>query len=153
QDAIGTNNITHYFPFFDTKNEVHPTSYILNRLQRDAAGKIKLGLDLQGGTSFLGGMQTNQLGNVQNTDAGLSQAIEVLRKRVDKFGVAEPVIQPEGRNRIRIELPGLSEAAREQARETLQKVAFLQFRLVHPDSEALLQSGEMVPGYEVLTHV
>src|SRR5215468_9940287 len=46
QDAIGTNDITHYFPFFDTKNEVHPTTYILNRLQRDAAGKIKLGLDL-----------------------------------------------------------------------------------------------------------
>src|SRR5262245_37511426 len=51
-DAIGTNDITHYFPFFELKQEVNPTRAVLNRLQREAAGRIKLGLDLQGGTSF-----------------------------------------------------------------------------------------------------
>ena len=153
QEAIGTNEIARYFPFFDTKNENHATIYILNRLQREGAGKIRLGLDLQGGTSFLVEMQTNQLDSAQNTDAALSQAIEVLRKRVDAFGVAEPLIQPEGNNRIRIQLPGLSEADRQRAKETIQKVAFLEFRLVHPESRALIESGELVPGYEVMTHV
>ena len=61
-EAIGTNDITRYFPFFGAKDELHPTTYILNRLQREAAGRIKLGLDLQGGTSFLVEMDTNQLG-------------------------------------------------------------------------------------------
>src|SRR5690348_3561531 len=33
--AVGTNDITRYFPFFEAKNETHPTTYILNRLQRE----------------------------------------------------------------------------------------------------------------------
>ncbi|MGC3956670.1 MAG: hypothetical protein QM813_01450 [Verrucomicrobiota bacterium] len=50
--AIGTNDITPFFAF-DAKSQATPNNYILNRLQREIAGKIKLGLDLQGGTSFL----------------------------------------------------------------------------------------------------
>ena len=90
----------------------------MNHLQRDAAGKIKLGIDLQGGTSFLVEMDTNVLfssntNNIRQTrtevaSAALSQAIEVLRKRIDRFGVAEPIIQSAGGNRILIQLPGLS---------------------------------------------
>src|ERR1035437_7745249 len=45
QEAIGTNGIQPYFPFFDAKNEVYPNTFILNQLQREASGKIKLGLD------------------------------------------------------------------------------------------------------------
>src|SRR5438270_328000 len=50
KEAVGTNDISGYFPF-DVKGEKDPTSAALYRLQQDAAGKIKLGLDLQGGTS------------------------------------------------------------------------------------------------------
>src|SRR2546421_9785111 len=39
KEAIGTNDITRYFPYFDAKNELHPNNYVLNRLQREAAGK------------------------------------------------------------------------------------------------------------------
>ena len=46
--------------------------------------------------------------------------MEVLRKRVDKFGVAEPIIQPAGENRILIQLPGLSEAEKESAKNQIQ---------------------------------
>ena len=104
-----------------------PTTFILNRLQRDAAGKIKLGLDLQGGTAFLVEMDTNALAaSIRNGDTNavvtqsdtagaISQAVEVLRKRVDQFGVAEPTIQPEGGNQILIQLPGLSEADKTSA--------------------------------------
>ena len=131
QEAIGTNSIAPYFPFFNVTNKLHPNVFILNQLQRDASGKIKLGLDLQGGTSFLVEMDTNRLvyvetvtnsdGTVETTtnlarvEGALSQAVEVLRKRVDAFGVAEPVIQPAGGNRILIQLPGLSEADKAEA--------------------------------------
>src|SRR5436309_8935319 len=153
KDAIGTNDLTRYFPFFDTKTELNPHTYILNRLQREAAGRIRLGIDLKGGTSFLLRMDTNRLEQASDIKSALSQAVEVLRKRVDKFGVAEPVIQPEGNNRILIQLPGLSEAVKESAKETIQKVAFLEFRLVHEDSRNLLEQGATAPGYEVLTHI
>ncbi|HKI69569.1 MAG TPA: protein translocase subunit SecD, partial [Verrucomicrobiae bacterium] len=153
KDAIGTNSIAQYFPFFGATNETHPTTYILNQLQREAEGRIKLGLDLQGGTSFLVELKTNALKNASETQTALSQAISVLRKRVDRFGVAEPVIQPEGSDRILIELPGLSQAEQETAKETIQKVAYLEFCLVHPDSDKLIAEGITPPGYHVLTHV
>ena len=157
--AAGTNDLTTYFPFYEAQNESHPTQVILNKLQREAAGRVKRGIDLAGGTSFLVEMDTNSLvelgtnkvASADSTTAALNQAIEVLRKRVDRFGVAEPVIQPEGNNRIRIQLPGLSESATAEARTNIQKAAFLQFRMVHEDSKNLLEQGIIPPGYELLT--
>ena len=156
--AIGTNDIARYFPFInDATNQANPTTYILNRIQRDAAGKIKLGLDLQGGTAFLVGMDTNVLtssnsvNSAQETANALSQAVEVLRKRVDQFGVAEPVIQPAGANEILVQLPGLSQADKEAAESEISKAAYLEFRMVKDDSAEILDNHEPIPpGYEVL---
>src|SRR5262249_48814453 len=72
------------------------------------------------------------------------------RKRVDAFGVAEPVLQPAGGNRIMIQIPGLSEADKDLAKENIQKAAFLEFRMGHPDSSRLIQEGALLPGYEKL---
>ena len=153
-EAIGTNTIQSYFPFIKTENELYPTTFILNQLQRDASGRIKLGLDLQGGTSFLVEMETNKLSNPSDAGGALSQAVEVLRKRIDRFGVAEPVIQPAGGNRILIQLPGLSEADKESAKEQIQKAAYLEFRMVKEDSDEIINNNEPIPpGYELLRHV
>src|SRR5438105_3582379 len=59
--AIGTNDITKYFPYVDLRAEKNPTYALLNRVQKKAAGKIKLGLDLQGGTQFLVSLDTNKM--------------------------------------------------------------------------------------------
>ena len=99
-DAVGTNDIVRYFPYPQATNEANPTTFVLNRLQREAAGKVRLGIDLKGGTSFLLRMDTNKLDNITDTHSALSQAVEVLRKRVDKFGVAEPIIETAGSDRI-----------------------------------------------------
>jgi len=154
QEATGTNDLQKYFPFIGAQNQVHPNLFILNRLQRDAAGKIKLGLDLQGGTSFLVEMDTSKLSNTNETSSALSQAIEVLRKRIDKFGVAEPIIQSAGGNRILIQLPGLSQSDKDSAKATIQKTAFLEFRMVKDDSDDIIKNGDPIPyGYVLLKHV
>jgi SecD/SecF fusion protein len=164
EEAIGTNDIQRYFTFIDATNELNPTAFVLNRLQRDASGKIKLGLDLQGGTSFLVEMDTNATpGELEDTNnvsrsgdiqGALSQAVEVLRKRVDQFGVAEPVIQPMGANQILIQLPGLNEADKNSAATNIQKAAFLEFRMVKEDSDKILNNNEPIPAnYVKLTHV
>jgi SecD/SecF fusion protein len=176
QEAIGTNSLMPYFPFFDAKNEVHPNTFILNQLQRQASGQVKLGLDLQGGTSFLVEMDTNSLAYVETVtnkttgmaetrtnqatvEGALSQAVEVLRKRVDAFGVAEPIIQPAGGNRILIQLPGLSESDKSEARTNIQKSAYLEFRMVKEDSRDYVNetTGELLqpipPGYVLLKHI
>ena len=53
---------------------------------------IKQGLDLKGGTSFLLQMDLSKIDS-QGHATALGQAVEIIRKRVDRFGVAEPVIQ------------------------------------------------------------
>jgi SecD/SecF fusion protein len=167
ETAAGTNDLQRYFPFIGgAANAVRPNLYILNQLQREASGRIKLGLDLQGGTSFLVSMDTNVLfaastNAVQSspasvTSAALNQAIEVLRKRIDQFGVAEPVIQSAGENQILVELPGLSQADKNSAREQITKKAYLEFRLVADNSGQMVDesSGHVLapipPGFEML---
>ena len=154
RQAVGANDISKYFPSIDVKAEKDPSLAILHRVQKDAAGKIKLGLDLQGGTSFLVSLDTSKLDTnkmriAEEKQLVLSQAIEVLRRRVDKFGVAEPVIQPQGSD-ILIQLPGLSEAEKQSAKNQIEKAAFLEFRMVNAESDQLLQQGLTAPGYEVL---
>ena len=153
KEAIGTNSLKQYFPQLLTGKEGDPNASILNKLQRKAAGKIKLGLDLRGGTSFLMGMDTSTLATNADRGQALSQAVEVLRRRVDKLGVAEPLIQPEGEDRILVQLPGISESEKENARRQLQQAAFLEFRLVHPRSQELLAKGQPVAGYVTMTEI
>jgi len=165
QLATGTNDLMKYFPFYaGAGNQIHPNTYILNRLQRDAAGQIKLGIDLQGGTEFLVEMDTSVLfatdtNNVQQShsevaSAALSQAIGVLRKRIDRFGVAEPIIQPAGGNRILVQLPGLSESDKQSAIEQISKPAYLEFRIVNENSDEIIKNGDPIPpGYELMKHL
>src|SRR5882724_1179376 len=93
--------------------------------------KIALGLDIQGGTSFL----IRLMGGDKEINKGmLDQAVEVIRKRVDYFGVGEPVISPVGNDRILVQIPGLDTAKIQEARDQLSRVAKLEFRLVYPDN-------------------
>src|SRR5258705_6481773 len=150
KDAVGTNYITNYFPRIDASGKKDPSRHVLQRLQQETAGKFRLGLDLQGGTSFLLEMDTNNFARAQDTGLALDKAIEVLRARVDQLGVAEPLIQKAGNNQILVLLPGLAEADKQQARENSQKAAYLEFRMIHPESQQLLAQNMIEPGYEIL---
>ena len=108
--------------------------------------KITLGLDIQGGTSFL----IRLMGGDKEVNKGmLDQAVEVIRKRVDQFGVSEPVISPVGNDRILVQIPGLDTAKIQEAREQLSRVAKLEFRLVYPDNgerlRAIDDGKEVIP--------
>ena len=86
---------------------------------------LKLGLDLQGGMHI--GLDLDQSQKVSADPAGdLDIALSVLRKRIDQFGVTEPVIQKVG-DRIVVELAGLKEP--ERAKAIVTSNAFLEFRL------------------------
>ncbi|HEV3149267.1 MAG TPA: protein translocase subunit SecD [Chthoniobacterales bacterium] len=93
--------------------------------------RIALGLDIQGGTSFLIRLVA---GEKPINKAMLDQAVEVIRKRVDYFGGGEPVITPVGNDRILVQIPGLDPAKIQEARDQLSRVAKLEFRLVYPDN-------------------
>jgi SecD/SecF fusion protein len=117
--------------------------------------KIQLGLDIKGGTSFL--IRLQETGDKQVTPATLDQAVEVIRKRVDYFGAAEPIISPVGKDRILVQIPGLSTEKIQEARQQLSRVAKLEFRMVYPDNgdrlRAIDAGTEVVPPeYKIETH-
>jgi SecD/SecF fusion protein len=116
--------------------------------------RIALGLDIQGGTSFLIRMMK---GDKEVTKGMQEQAVEVIRKRVDYFGGGEPIISPVGDDRILVQIPGLDTAKIQEARDQLSRVAKLEFRLVYPDNGdklAKIDKGEDVipPEYRIETY-
>ena len=109
-------------------------------------GKITLGLDLRGGTAFViqlvsvapeGGGEARKI-----TKDMVDQAIEAIRKRIDTMGVSEPIMTPQGEDRILVQIPALNADRINEAREQLQRVAKLEFKLVHPRSDEML-NGRM----------
>jgi len=110
--------------------------------------KIPLGLDLQGGTSFLVSVDEQRVREgVKDKDEKLtpeqaepevqrilkdaqSRALEVLRNRVDSLGIAEPIIYPTKDNRIVIQLPGVDKSRQEL--QNIQRELDASLTLVHP---------------------
>ena len=136
--------LTDYFPKIKFGEQAPDNRLVLQALQKRVAGQIQLGLDLKGGSSFLVAMDTNKL---ENASGAIAQAVEVLRRRVDSIGVAEPDIRPVGDNKIMIQLPGLSEADQAEAKKLVTEAAFLEFALVHKDSRTLIANGITPAGY------
>ena len=134
--------------------------------------KVRLGLDLNGGTSFTLGVDTEKLAQsiiaanpaITNqegaVDAQIAKTLEgcddriiqVIRRRVDAMGTNEPVIQGMKNHRLLVQLPGADEKTRKEAKASLQNAAFLEFRLTHPKNDQLvakLLSKEVCPpGYK-----
>ena len=110
--------------------------------------KIKRGLDLLGGMQLM--LQVEKSGLKKETTRDITdRALEVIRNRIDALGVAEPLIQKAGEDRILIQLPGVKDP--ERAIEIIGRTALLEFKLVNDDQGLLDKalSGEVPDGYEV----
>lgn len=96
----------------------------------------RLGLDLRGGTQIV--LETPSEATSDATD----RAMEVLRRRVDELGVAEPVLARSGEHRIVVELPGLQDPT--EAIEVLGRTAQLQVRPVTGLGDVPTPEGDAV---------
>ncbi|TKJ18151.1 protein translocase subunit SecDF [Blastococcus sp. CCUG 61487] len=108
-----------------------------------------LGLDLRGGTQIV--LEAQDTPTVQADAEATDRALEVLRRRVDALGVAEPTIVRAGENRIVVELPGLQEPR--EAVEVIGRTAQLTFHEVlgFADPEAEPTDPEAVGPEDELT--
>ncbi|MFH0909434.1 MAG: protein translocase subunit SecD [bacterium] len=115
--------------------------------------KIKLGIDLAGGSRFVLELDSSELPPDVARDAK-ERALEVIRNRVDQLGVAEAAIYTEAGDRIVVEAPGMQPEQREGWLKTLQRAAFLEFRMVHAKSEEfvdqLMEKGMAPAGYRLV---
>jgi protein-export membrane protein SecD len=118
-----------YYTLTPAQRESLP-AHELATLRRKA---VHLGLDLQGGMHLVLEVDKSRLSVAEAKDA-VDRAMEVLRRRIDAFGVAEPLIQREGEERIAIQLPGLTD--RQRAMDLIGKTALLEFKLVRTPDEA-----------------
>lgn len=116
---------------------------------------INLGLDLKGGTHMTMELEVDKLPKDVPLPEAMAQAIEIIRNRIDQYGVAEPIIARQGARWIVVQLPGISDSA--QAKELVGKTALLEFRMVDESEKAraalnkILEAGSPFNGSVVST--
>jgi SecD/SecF fusion protein len=121
---------------------------------------IKKGIDLQGGSEFVVRLEPGQSadGQVKPVTAdAVQQAIAILEKRLNPEGQKDLMLAPQGTDRILIQMPGVEAEEFAEVRQKIQQVAKLEFRIVHPDSQAKLaeiqaNGGVKEPGWEEMKY-
>ncbi len=152
-------------PPFDVKDD---QGHVVKR------GKVKLGLDLKGGSSFVVEVDVEDVKQkmVEADDEFKSvdeipesalqkkikevqdSAVEMIRNRIDVLGTTEPEIYPEGDKRIVVRLPGADAKTRAEAKEQIMRDGVLSFKLVAQESadwvRELTQSGQVPKGFRLI---
>ena len=109
--------------------------------------KINLGLDLQGGVQLLLQVEMDKVPEEARKDV-TSRVAEIIRNRIDEFGVKEPEITTQGKDQVVVKLPGVTD--RERAKEIAGKAAHLEFKIVSEDVDLIqkAEAGTIPPGFE-----
>src|SRR3990167_7254033 len=105
---------------------------------------FSFGLDLVGGTELVYRADTS---NVEDIGGAMDTLKEVIERRVNIFGVSEPLVQTESAGlvsgnkdeRLIVGLPGITDI--DQAIELIGQTPVLEFRLAHPDVEEILKTN------------
>lgn len=103
---------------------------------------LNLGLDLRGGSSLLLELEVAKLSGKEPLNEAMARAIEIIRNRIDQYGVAETSITKQGDKWIMVQLPGVSDPQR--AEELIGKTAMLEFRIVKNDTTDAQKAFELL---------
>jgi preprotein translocase subunit SecD len=125
------------FPSFKWYSQPRAEQEKMRARRHPLAGKIlNLGLDLQGGVHLVLELETAKLPDdrPETVRDAVDRAMEIIRNRVDQYGLAEPLIVRQGDKWIVVQMPGVTD--REQAKDLIGRTALLEFRIVET-SEAL----------------
>ncbi|MDR3317769.1 MAG: protein translocase subunit SecD, partial [Puniceicoccales bacterium] len=136
----------------DIKNIDKKNKILMDVLLRDSKGRLKQGLDLKGGISFMLKIASR---SAQEKDSDwqkshLEKAAQIMRHRLDGMGIAEPVIRTHGNEEIEIQLPGISTQDNPEIVDAVKRPAKLEFRLVHEDMPRNKDPKLAPVGYELL---
>ncbi|MBI5134480.1 MAG: protein translocase subunit SecD [Candidatus Taylorbacteria bacterium] len=126
--------------------------FTYDKAGEDSRFPYRLGLDLSGGTHLVFDADTSKLGESEAKDAMQSLA-DVVERRVNLFGVSEPLVQVETGgtvgntvHRLIVELPGVTDV--KTAVDMIGKTPTLDFRLVKPGSENLTDAERLSATYD-----
>ncbi len=118
--------------------------------------KIALGIDLKGGSEFVVQLQPGKAddGTVKPvTPESVQQTIAILEKRLNPEGTKDLTLQPQGDDRVLVQMPGVKAEEFADVRTKIQQVAKLEFRIVHESSSSKLSEikangGVKEPGWD-----
>ncbi|MGM0441631.1 MAG: protein translocase subunit SecD [Elusimicrobiota bacterium] len=136
------------YPTFSWYSKPSQERTKLREVEDPLVGKIlNLGLDLQGGMHLMLEVDLEKAPEELDKKDAMDQALEIMRNRVDQFGVSEPLIARQGDRWIVVQLPGVKEPDR--ALDLIGRTALLEFRLI--SEEEIPGEDEEVPeGFEIL---
>lgn len=158
-----------FFPEIDAsdiRNLKKRNNILLDEILDRSQGKVKPGLDLKGGISFTFKVKEEAEETLEGVEGEeeaapsqaqrdfarsqqLDQAIEILRKRIDGLGVAEPVIRLLGKDHIEVQMPGISIVENPDVGGKIAAPAKLQFSLTHRTANPAAQLEPPV-GYRAM---
>ena len=107
---------------------------------------------IKNNNEFILKIKNNQYTDEENVNFALKQNLETLHNRVNELGVAEPIIQQQGKDRIVVQLPGVQDTAK--AKEIIGRTAILEMRMVDeersdPATIEKAENGQLPPGTEL----
>jgi len=104
--------------------------WVLLPLEGERLGRkgMRLGLDLVGGSHLVYQAQFQEGASGEEKERDLQRALETVQRRIDKYGVTEPIIQKQEGERILVQLPGFTDL--EAAKSLVEQTGFLEFREV-----------------------
>ncbi len=150
-------NLAEFFPDIkvsDIKILKKRNDILMKELYRQSKGKIKKGLDLQGGVAFTLEIDEKNLSTDENVGKEeLESVLAVMNNRINGLGVTESTIRIVGGNSIEVQMPGVSLKDNPEAIEELSRPAKLEFRKVHRTevpSSINPPPSEIPSGYEVM---
>ena len=120
---------------------------VLRYVRNRTAGKLHLGLDLQGGTEFVISFDKAKVPENVPTEIVRDQVLEILRNRLDKSGVTEPEIKAISETDISIRMPSVDEGDKTGIRNTIKDAAKLEFYLVSEQNATLVQQYQADPNF------
>ena len=97
--------------------------------------EMRLGLDLVGGVHLVYQADFPEDATGEEKEAAMDRALITIEKRIDKYGVTEPIIQQLGEDRILVQLPGFTDI--EAAKSLVEQTGFLEFREVELNESGL----------------
>lgn len=110
--------------------------------------KMTLGLDLKGGIDLVYQVDLNSIQENDSITDAVKRSVEIIRNRIDMYGIAEPSIKAQEGNRIRIQLPGVKDP--ERVKQLIQNTAMLQFHIVSDQALTAAQLEPINPENEIV---
>jgi protein-export membrane protein SecD len=110
--------------------------------------KMTLGLDLKGGIDLVYQIDLNSIQENDSIADAVKRSVEIIRNRIDMYGIAEPSIKAQEGNRIRIQLPGVKDP--ERVKQLIQNTAMLQFHIVSDQALTAAQLEPINPENEIV---